>query len=767
MSGSALTWPAVAQCVVAGVVLGLCALQAGALRTDGSRTARPDSVRGGLRRAEALWTLAWALTLAMLSLVNGLLPVVAEALREPMGFVRFVLVAGTIVLSLPAIRAFTGTGPVRLVALALAAWFALGAVAWLTTDLVFAHTWTDGVPAYGPLYATVVLVPLGVVLITGRSAVQQKAVTGVGAAVAVAGAVASALLIASAIPPPTRVTELLVGLAVVPCVLALLIVSAARIGAVRRDAMRRADMRDVLATITNEAWLLRTPEQTLLRAIHEARRLLADDGIDGTIRPLSRDRFVTELYCGSGRPDDPVDAAFLRDLARVVSSAAERQALTTRLQRAAFTDSLTGLHNRHALDRHLARVLERANVERSRVAVFFCDLDGFKLANDRHGHAWGDDLLVHAAEHLRAITGHDTFVARQGGDEFVVVLERAAPDDELRRLAVRVRDAFEAPGDDVLRTALTVGVAVWEPGDLVDPAALLRDADLAMLEGKQSHTGVALFDDRLRASAAARTTARRELEQGIRDGELVAHFQPLTDALTLEVVGLEVLARWKRGGRLRRPAEWLPLAEQTGLIVEVGRQMFAAARAGMERFGLPVAVNVAARQLDEPHFIRDVERSWGTDAWDRLTIEVTESALLYDAVQVRASLAALVQRGVTIALDDFGTGYNSLSRLGELPLQVLKIDRAFVQDIGSPAGAAVLRAILALAEAHGLEVVAEGVEHADELTALVGMGVPVVQGHMLGRPSPGLPVRGRRPAWVEEHTTRRADLYDFLPVAHA
>ena len=767
MSGSALTWPAVAQCVVAGVVLGLCLLQAGALRSDGSRSGRPDAVRGGLRRSEALWTLAWALTLALLSLVNGLLPVVAEVVREPMALLRFALVAGTIVLSLPAIRAFAGSGSARTVATALTAWYVLGAIAWITTDLVFTHQWVDGVPVYGPLYGTVVLVPLAVVLISGRAAVQEKAVTGVGVAVAVSGALAAALLVASAVPPPTLVTELLVGLAVVPCVLALLIVSAARIAAVRRDALRRADMRDVLATITNEAWLLRTPEQTLQRAVQEARRLLRDDGLDGSIRPLSRDRFVTELYSDGGRPDDPVDAAFLRDLARVVSSAAERQALTARLQRAAFTDSLTGLHNRHALDRHLARVLDCANVERSRVAVFFCDLDGFKLANDRHGHSWGDDLLVSAAEHLRTITGQDTFVARQGGDEFVVVLERAAADDVLRSLAIQVREAFEAPGDDVLQTALTVGVAVWEPGDLVDPAALLRDADLAMLEGKQSHTGVALFDDRLRASAAARTTARRDLEQGIRDGEIIAHFQPLTDSTTLEVVGLEVLARWKRDGRLRRPAEWLPLAEQTGLIVEVGRQMFTAARAGMERFGLPVAVNVAARQLDEPHFIRDVERSWGTDAWDRLTIEVTESALLYDAVQVRASLAALVQRGVTIALDDFGTGYNSLSRMGELPLQVLKIDRAFVQDIGSPAGAAVLRAILALAEAHGLEVVAEGVEHADELTALVGMGVPVVQGHMLGRPSAGLPVRGRRPTWLDEDRSRRADLYDFLPVAHA
>jgi EAL domain-containing protein (putative c-di-GMP-specific phosphodiesterase class I) len=183
--------------------------------------------------------------------------------------------------------------------------------------------------------------------------------------------------------------------------------------------------------------------------------------------------------------------------------------------------------------------------------------------------------------------------------------------------------------------------------------------------------------------------------------------------------------------------------------------MFVAAREGMERFGLPVAVNVAARQLDEPDFLTHVEESWGTDAWDRLTIEVTESALLYDARHVRDSLQSLARRGVKIALDDFGTGYNSLSRLSELPLHVLKIDRTFVHDIRTPEGAAVLRAIIALAEAHGLEVVAEGVEHAEELMGLVEMGVQIVQGHMLGRPAAGLPVRGDRAQAVAQHALAR------------
>lgn len=720
------------QCVVAGVVVGLCALHAGWWR-------------GGLRRDQAAWTLAWSLVLASVSLVNGLLGAVSPGgVMSALLLARFCLVGAAVVLSIPVARAYTGAGQARPLLVGTIAWYGLAAVLWLTTDLVFAHRHVDGLPVYGPLATAAVLVPLAAVALYVQRSVRNLPLTLVGAAVVISGTVSAVLLIVASVPPPTVMTELLMGVWVVPVIVALQVVATVRIAAVRRDAVRRARMRDAVAAVANAAWLLRTPEQVLERARDEARVLLTDPTIEGSLRPLARDRFVTEFFSLDDVPHDSDEAAFLRDLARVVSNAAERQSLTRRLRRAAFTDSLTQLHNRHALDRRLTEVLEQANVERTRVALLFCDLDGFKLANDRHGHEWGDRLLVRAAEHLRDVLGQDVFLARQGGDEFVAVIDRAPADGALRALARRVRDEFEAPGDDVVRPGLTVGVAAWAPGDIVDPAVLLREADFAMLEGKRSHVGVAFYDNRLRARVAAETAARLQLEKAIHDGEIVAHFQPLTDALTLEVVGLEVLARWRRDGRLRRPSEWLPLAEETGLIVEVGRQMFTAARRGMERFDLPVAVNVAARQLDEPDFVRHVEESWGTDRWDRLTIEVTESALLYDAVHVRAALDELVSRGVRIALDDFGTGYNSLSRLGELPLHVLKIDRTFVQDIGRPEGAAVLRAILALAEAHALEVVAEGVERAAELTALVDMGVGTVQGYMLGRPAATLPVRGRR-----------------------
>ncbi|NCT90852.1 EAL domain-containing protein [Cellulomonas sp. APG4] len=747
MPGVIPTSLTLAQCLAAGVVLGLSAMHWGWWRGQ------------VVRSPAAGWTLVWTLVLAGVVLVNGLVGVAPLGpWHENLLLLRFCLQAAAVLVSLPAVHAYAGGPRPRWFVVGLGTWYAVGLGLWLGTDLVTAHRTEGGLPAYGPLSTLVDLVPLAVLAVYVALAVRGRSLSGVGAVVTVAGAVSSSLLLASAFPPPTVVTEVMRGTWVVPLVLGLQVLGSARIAAVRREVLRHTAMRDALAAVGNAAWFVRTPEEILERGRDECRRVLDDPSIEGSLRPLAKDRFVTEFFRPDGvwEPEaDPVAEAFLRDMARVVSGAAERQRLTVRLRDAAFTDTLTGLSNRHALDRRLTQAMDKAAVERTSVGVLFCDLDGLKHANDRHGHEWGDRLLVRTADHLRAVVGDRGMVARHGGDEFVVVLERLVAESEAIALARRIRDEFEPMPQEVGRPTITVGVAVWLPHEIVDPASVIRAADLAMLEGKRSHAGVKVFDRVMRARVNAEADLRSALEAGISDGDIVAHFQPLTDALTLEVVGLEVLARWRRDGRLRQPAEWLAFAEQTGLIVDVGKQMFRAAREGLDRFELPVAVNVAARQLDEPDFLRHVEEAWGDDAWDRLTIEVTESALLYDATHVRASLQALASRGVRIAIDDFGTGYNSLSRLGELPLHVLKIDRTFVHDVRTPEGAAVLRAIIALAEAHGLEIVAEGVEHADELTALVEMGVQTVQGHMLGRPAAELPVRGDRAHAAASHLIAR------------
>lgn len=729
MTGFVPTWLAVAQCVVAGAVLGVSALSWAWWRDD-------------LRRSGAAWTLAWSGGLAMVCLLNGLLGAVpAGAATEALLLLRFLALGASVTLALPAVHALTGGPRVRPWVLAVGAWYLAGAVLWLGTDLVVGRGAAAG-EVVGPLATAVQVAPLAAVGLYVGMSVRGRRLTLMGGLLTVSGVVSAALLLASTIPPPTPVSAVLAGVWVLPLVVALHVLAGARVAAVRATQARRARMRDTVTAVGHAAWLLRTPEQVRDRALADCRVVLGDPTLECILRPLSRDRYVAEFHSAERGTGDLDERAFLRDLARVVSNAAERFALTERLQLTAFTDPVTGLSNRLGLDRHLARTVQRANVERTRVAVLVCDVDGLRHVNHRLGHEGGDEVLGAASRRLVELAGEGTFVARYGGDEFVVVVERA--DADQRALASTLRAPFGVPGSDVAAVTMSIGVAVWEPGDVVDPDALVRDADLAMAEAKRSHTGVAVYDTALRTRVAEQMALHRLLQAGIGDGEIVALFQPLSDAATLEVVGLEVLARWRRDGALLPPSEWLPFAEESGLIVDVGRQIFRAAREGMELFDLPVAVNVAARQLDEPDFVAHVEESWGTDRWDRLTIEVTESALLYDAAHVRAALATLAARGVKIAIDDFGTGYNSLSRLGELPLHILKIDRTFVHDVGSPAGSAVLRAILALARAHALEVVAEGVEHVDELVALVDMGVDTVQGYMLGRPSAEVPVRGNR-----------------------
>ena len=754
-----LTWTLLVQALVAGAVVGLSALHWGWShpgtwhRTEVS-VDKPSPVVASLssRYAVATWNFVLSATLAATLVLEGVGSMALGTRYEELSAVVLgVARAAVVVVAFGAFRALTQGAPVRNLVVGTSTWYLLVGGLWLATGPLA----LVGDGGHRPWVAVGVhLVP---VLVLGGYVAHHARRLGTTRdirIVAAGGGTSTVALVGAHLMHGSPAGLALAGLWVVPLAAALQVIAASRLTAMRTEADRAAQMREALAQVTNAAWFVRSPEQILDRARAEGRRVLGDPWLEGRLRPLSRDRFVAEFYSpeqpDGGSPDDPVAQAFLRDLARVVAGAAERHALTTRLRKAAFTDALTQLHNRPALDRHLISALERANVERSRVAVLFCDLDGFKTANDRYGHEWGDRVLEVTAEHLREVVGPSAFAARQGGDEFVVVLSRAGDDVALHALARRIRDEFCAPGGDT-GPRLTVGIAVWQPGDIVDGPAILRDADLAMLEAKQTAGGVVFYDDDLRTRAVEQTAMRHALENGLGQGEIVTLFQPLTDAHTLEVVGLEALARWRRNGRLRRPAHWLAFAEETGLILEVGERVLTEARMAMERFELPIAVNVAAAQLSAPDFLAMVERAWGTDRYDRLTIEITESALIEDPERAREVLQSLADRGVRIAIDDFGTGYNSLARLGAFPLHILKIDRSFVQAIDRPEGAAVLRAIVALADAHGLEIVAEGVEHADELTALAAMGVGTVQGYMLGRPALGLPIRGTRAA-----TLRRA-----------
>lgn len=730
MLGDVPLWTTVLQFLAAGLVGGFCVLQwvwwRGALRSEGST-----------------WALALSVTMTALLLTAGVHGVsTTPAAREAVAFVHGQLLGVVLLLCLPATRAFGGRGP-RLrpwVAVAVAVLVARAALWFLPVGPLAT---TDDVSGR-PVAVALMFVLLGVVVGYVVAALGRSRLRRLGWLLVCAGSASLVMLTGGTLLGTHGGGAVLAGLWPIPLALGLESLALVRLRRSQRTARRRELMRDALASVTNAAWFHRDADALLVQARDAARDVLEDPTIEGSLRPLQRDRYVVDLF-----PDDPDALAahertFLIDLGLVVSTAAERYALTDRLARAAVTDTLTGLPNRRAADHHLLEVLERAAVERTRVAVVYCDIDGFKDVNDREGHARGDDLLRRTADYLRTYVDDDTWVARLAGDEFAVVVARAPEDDALTETARRVRAGFGARVGTAVGPRLTCGVATWDPTDVVDPAALLRHADAAMLEAKRTSSGHRLFDPALRSRADDALRLRSALQVAVEEDRITAFFQPIVDTHTLEVVGLEALARWFEHDTLVLPDRWLDLAEETGLIVPIGRSMVRQARRALDRHQMPVAVNLSARELHEPDVLERLEEAWQGGPWEHLTVEITESTMLRTSAAVPV-LSELRARGARIALDDFGTGFSSLARLARLPVDVLKIDRSFVREVRTPRGAGPIRAIVALAEHHGLDVVAEGVESAGDLQVLVDLGVPQAQGNFLGRPASGLPVRGARP----------------------
>lgn len=726
MYASTAIWTVMAQCVAAGLVAGLCVLHT-VWRTDE-------------QRPRARWTLLWSIALTIVFLTDAL------AAATPAGTIHHILtviattaLAAALLLALPVAQSFADGPPYRWYLVTASAFF-LGHIVLLAAGIVTPRSEPRTDAYQVALNTATLLVPAAIVGVYLVLTILHSPRKRTRNALLAAGTLAITLLVLSFVLPDPAVRSALTSAWLIPLIVSLETLALRRIRHGQLDVELQGTMRDAQARISNLAWYVKDPHALLRRAEDEARTILDDPTVRGSIRTLSRGRFVTEL-APERSIADPTERKFLLALANIVSSSAERHALADRLSRAAFTDGLTGLPNRNALEDHLINALERANVERTRVGLFYADLDGFKRANDQYGHAWGDHLLVLAASHLRKTVGSDVFVARIGGDEFVVVVERAISDETLVALAQRIRDEFQAATTTRSIPRISVGVTSWDPGTPIEPDALLRCADTAMLEAKRKKSGVVFFDHKLESRVAAEARLRREIDIAVDQEHFCVHFQPIVDTTSLHVLGLEALARWEHDGTLRAPADWIDYAEDSGLIVNIGNMTFRQAFAATERFELPVAVNISARQLAEPSFLVDLTDAWGERPWERLTIEITESALLHDSLQTASILAQLRERGAKIALDDFGTGYNSLARLASLPIDILKIDQSFVRDIGSVAGRAVLQAIVTLATAHGLEIVAEGVERVDELHALVELGVTQAQGNMLGRPAPHVPVR--------------------------
>jgi diguanylate cyclase (GGDEF)-like protein/PAS domain S-box-containing protein len=428
-----------------------------------------------------------------------------------------------------------------------------------------------------------------------------------------------------------------------------------------------------------------------------------------------------------------------------ITDVTERTLAERELEQRATHDPLTGLPNRALLAERLADALRHATEVATSIALLFLDLDRFKLVNDSLGHDVGDEVLRVVADRLRAVAPPSCTVGRFGGDE-LVVLATGVDEHAVRSLAARIRTAIAAPvpvGDTEVALTASVGIRLLHAGELTmgDPVeqakALLRDADTAMYDAKESgRDRTEFFGHATRARVVVRLETETLLRRAADNGELSLHYQPQLDLRSGSVVGVEALLRWHhpvRGPLL--PADFIGVAEESGLIVPIGRWVLDeacrfATEPGSPGAGLDhVAVNVSARQLSNglvAHVASAIVESG--IAPRRLVLELTESALLTDAEMACAAMGALTDLGVTLSLDDFGTGYSSLSYLQRLPLRELKIDRTFVGRLGHPDGRAIVSAVVALADALGLGTCAEGVERESDARLLSDLGCRRAQG---------------------------------------
>jgi diguanylate cyclase (GGDEF)-like protein/PAS domain S-box-containing protein len=432
----------------------------------------------------------------------------------------------------------------------------------------------------------------------------------------------------------------------------------------------------------------------------------------------------------------------------VIVDITRRKSLEDELTRQASEDGLTGLANRTRLRARMERALD-APPAGTTPAVLLIDLDDFKRVNDSLGHAAGDRLLELAADRLLGATRGSDTVARLGGDEFAVLLGVRAPGEitlVADRIVAALSSPFEVDGRDI-RVSASVGVAVADAGE--SPDDLLRNADLALYRAKGAGKGRhAAFAPEMHRAAISRLELEAELRWAIANDELLLHYQPIMDLATGRVSSAEALVRWQHPERgLVPPAEFVPLAEATDLVLPLGRwvlQTACRAAAAWPRAagadGVPVSVNVSGRQLQRPGFVEDVAealRASGLPA-RRLVLEVTESVLLADLDTALKRLEALRALGVRVALDDFGTGYSSLAYLQRLPVDVLKIDRTFTADVTAGGKrAALARAVVTLADTLGLRTVAEGVETDEQDAELRTLGCDYGQGYLYARPLRG------------------------------
>jgi diguanylate cyclase (GGDEF)-like protein len=454
------------------------------------------------------------------------------------------------------------------------------------------------------------------------------------------------------------------------------------------------------------------------------------------------------LYAAEAGFFDDEEMKLLVELAGDISFALDHLEKAERINYLAYYDALTGLANRALFQERLGQKMRDAGTGKQKLAIWILDLERFKAVNDAFGRQTGDELLQQVAARLKAAETDETRMARIGADHFAIVSDQAQNENDIARLTEgRLQQLFEAPfqvAGQELRVAARFGIALY-PQDGADGEALLRSAEAALKKAKATGERYLFFAQEMTARIADKLSLENRLRQALEKEQFVLHYQPKVDLQTRAVVGVEALIRWQSPDKgLVPPLHFIPLLEETGLILQVGAWALSRAardhRAWVEqKLKAPrVAVNVSAMQLRQRDFVGVIERAISDGvAPTAIDLEITESLVMDDIKGNIDKLQAVRALGVNIAVDDFGTGYSSLGYLAQLPVQALKIDRSFIVRMGDdPNAMTLVSTIISLAHSLRLKVIAEGVETEDQAKFLRLLRCDEMQGYLFSKPVP-------------------------------